>query len=146
MAQSSSLRSGRTRKFKAEINVVPYIDVMLVLLVIFMVVAPLTTLSSINLPTAWAFNKVPNKYLEIELNLDGSFGIGVHGEKMQTTLKREELGARLQELHKKYPDHALMISADKDLKYGDVIQAMKEGKKTGIERVGLTTYWKGIEQ
>jgi biopolymer transport protein TolR len=52
MAHSSSLRGGRTRKFKAEINVVPYIDVMLVLLVIFMVVAPLSTPSMINLPKA----------------------------------------------------------------------------------------------
>ena len=146
MAHSSSLRGGRTRKFKAEINVVPYIDVMLVLLVIFMVVAPLTTLSTINLPKAWKFNKVPSEYLEIELNLDGSFGIGLHGEKMQTSRKHEELDARLQELHKKYPTLPLMISADKEVKYGDVIQAMKQANKTGIDRVGLTTFWKGVEQ
>ncbi len=49
---SSSLRGGRTRKFKSEINVVPYIDVMLVLLVIFMVAAPLTNPGVINLPKA----------------------------------------------------------------------------------------------
>ncbi len=146
MAQSSSLRGSRSRKFKVEINVVPYIDVMLVLLVIFMVVAPLTTLSTINLPKAWKFNKVPNEYLEVELNLDGSFGIGVHGEKIQTSRKREELGTRLQEFHQKYPALPLMISADKDIKYGEVIQAMKQANKTGIDRVGLTTFWKGVDQ
>ena len=52
MSQQLSLRGGRNRKFKSEINVVPYIDVMLVLLVIFMVVAPITAPNVINLPTS----------------------------------------------------------------------------------------------
>ena len=99
MAHSSSLRGGRTRKFKAEINVVPYIDVMLVLLVIFMVVAPLSTPSMINLPKAGKSNQPPTEYLEIELKPDGSATVGIHGKKTQTTSKREELGMRLQELH-----------------------------------------------
>ena len=94
MAQSSSLRGGRTRKFKAEINVVPYIDVMLVLLVIFMVVAPLSTPSMINLPKAGKSSQPPTEYLEIELKPDGSATVGIHGKKTQTTRKREELGTR----------------------------------------------------
>ncbi len=146
MAHSSSLRGGRTRKFKAEINVVPYIDVMLVLLVIFMVVAPLSTPSMINLPKAGKSNQPPTEYLEIELKPDGSATVGIHGKKTQTTSKREELGMRVQELHEKYPELPLMISADKEVKYGDVIQAMKQANKTGIDRVGLTTFWKGVEQ
>jgi len=139
MAQSSSLRGGRTRKFKAEINVVPYIDVMLVLLVIFMVVAPLSTPSMINLPKAGKSNQPPTEYLEIELKPDGSATVGIHGKKTQTTNKREELGTRLKELHEKYPELPLMISADKDIKYDEVVQTISQANKTGISRVGLST-------
>jgi biopolymer transport protein TolR len=139
MAHSSSLRGGRTRKFKAEINVVPYIDVMLVLLVIFMVVAPLSTPSMINLPKAGKSNQPPTEYLEIELKPDGSATVGIHGKKTQTTSKREELGMRLQELHEKYPELPLMISADKDIKYDEVVQTILQANKTGIGRVGLST-------
>ena len=139
MAHSSSLRGGRTRKFKAEINVVPYIDVMLVLLVIFMVVAPLSTPSMINLPKAGKSSQPPTEYLEIELKPDGSATVGIHGKKTQTTPKREELGTRLQELHEKYPELPLMISADKDIKYDEVVQTISQANKTGISRVGLST-------
>ena len=139
MAHSSSLRGGRTRKFKAEINVVPYIDVMLVLLVIFMVVAPLSTPSMINLPKAGKSNQPPTEYLEIELKPDGSATVGIHGKKTQTTNKREELGTRLKELHEKYPELPLMISADKDIKYDEVVQTISQANKTGISRVGLST-------
>jgi biopolymer transport protein TolR len=119
MSNISSMRGGRSRKFKSEINVVPYIDVMLVLLVIFMVVAPLSTPSMINLPKAGKSNQPPTEYLEIELKPDGSATVGVHG--------------------KKYPDLPLMISADKDIKYDEVVQTISQANKTGIARVGLST-------
>ena len=78
MAKVSSMRGGRSRKFKSEINVVPYIDVMLVLLVIFMVVAPLSTPSMINLPKAGKSNQPPTEYLEIELKpVRGPDGLGL---------------------------------------------------------------------
>ena len=60
---SGSMRGGRTRKFKSEINVVPYIDVMLVLLVIFMVAAPLTNPGVINLPNAAKSTLPPTEYI-----------------------------------------------------------------------------------
>ncbi|MFZ9257591.1 MAG: ExbD/TolR family protein [Burkholderiaceae bacterium] len=139
MSNISSMRGGRSRKFKSEINVVPYIDVMLVLLVIFMVVAPLSTPSMINLPKAGKSNQPPTEYLEIELKPDGSATVGVHGKKTVSTKKREELGNRLEELHEKYPDLPLMISADKDIKYDEVVQTISQANKTGIARVGLST-------
>jgi biopolymer transport protein TolR len=139
MANASSMRSGRTRKFKAEINVVPYIDVMLVLLVIFMVVAPLSTPSMINLPKAGKSNQPPTEYLEIELKPDGSATVGVHGKKTISTKKREELGKRLAELHERHPELPLMISADKDIKYDEVVQTIAQANKSGIGRVGLST-------
>ncbi len=75
MGQQSSMRGGRSRKFKAEINVVPYIDVMLVLLVIFMVVAPLTPPNSINLPKAGRSTQPPTDYIEVELKADGAASV-----------------------------------------------------------------------
>ena len=79
MGNSTSLRGGRTRRFKAEINVVPYIDVMLVLLVIFMVVAPLANPSVINLPTAGKSNTVPTRYIHIILEPGSKSSIGLGG-------------------------------------------------------------------
>ncbi|HEX7633793.1 MAG TPA: biopolymer transporter ExbD, partial [Noviherbaspirillum sp.] len=65
MANLSSMRGGRSRKFKSEINVVPYIDVMLVLLVIFMVATPVSNPGVINLPTAAKSSLPPTEYIQI---------------------------------------------------------------------------------
>ncbi len=139
MAQHSTLRGGRSRKFKAEINVVPYIDVMLVLLVIFMVVAPLAPPNSINLPKAGRSTQPPSEYIEIELKPDGAARIGIHGQAMETVSARQQLGARLSRLNRTHPELPLMISADKDIRYDEVVQTIAEANKAGIARVGLTT-------
>lgn len=140
---SSSLRGGRTRKFKSEINVVPYIDVMLVLLVIFMVAAPLSDPGVINLPTAGKSTQPPTEYIHITLAPDMNPTIGIRGQKsgtgpIDTANDRRDLMARLDALHRKtaFP---VMISADKDIKYDEVIQTISEAKKLGIDRVGLAT-------
>ncbi len=139
MGQTSTMRSGRSRKFKAEINVVPYIDVMLVLLVIFMVVAPLTPPNTINLPKAGRSTQPPTDYLEIELKPNGAASIGIHGQAFSATKNREQLGQRLAEMAHKHPDLPLMISADKDIKYDEVVQTITQANKSGIARVGLAT-------
>jgi biopolymer transport protein TolR len=139
MPQLSSLRGGRGRKFKAEINVVPYIDVMLVLLVIFMVVAPLAPPSSINLPRAGQSTQPPASYIEIELKADGAAKVGLHGQPMKSVKNRKQLSEELALLHREQPELALMIAADKDIKYEEVVQAITEAKQSGIQRVGLAT-------
>ena len=141
---SSSLRGGRTRKFKSEINVVPYIDVMLVLLVIFMVAAPLSDPGVINLPTAGKSTQPPTEYIQITLAPDINPTIGVKGQKsgagaVDTASGQPDLIARLNALHQTNPDLPVMISADKDIKYDTVIQTISEAKKLGIDRVGLAT-------
>jgi len=141
---TSSLRAGRTRKFKSEINVVPYIDVMLVLLVIFMVAAPLTNPGVINLPNAAKSALPPSEYIQITLKPDTSATIGINShkgaaEKPETAGGRTDLVRRLDKLHQTNPDMPVMISADKDIKYDDVIQTISEAKKLGIDRVGLAT-------
>ncbi|MGB4346391.1 MAG: biopolymer transporter ExbD [Burkholderiaceae bacterium] len=139
MSRTSSLRGGRSRKFKAEINVVPYIDVMLVLLVIFMVVAPITNPNVINLPTAGRSTLPPVEYIEIALKPKSAASIGIHGKKINTSKDRADLAGQLEQLHKKHPDLPLMISADKEIKYDEVVQSIAQAKKIGISRVGLAT-------
>jgi len=139
----SSMRGGRGRKFKSEINVVPYIDVMLVLLVIFMVAAPLTNPGVINLPTAAKSALPPTDYIQISLKPDTSATIGISGPKSggrdEKVGGRSALLQKLRALHDADPELPVMISADKDIKYDEVIQVISEAKKIGINRVGLAT-------
>ncbi|MFJ3056733.1 biopolymer transporter ExbD [Herbaspirillum sp. NPDC087042] len=140
----SSMRGGRTRKFKSEINVVPYIDVMLVLLIIFMVATPITNPSVINLPTAGKSTQPPSDYIEIALKPNTQATIRINGpksggKKAETVTGKTDLSERLRQLHDDNPDLAVMISADKDIKYDEVVQVISEAKKQGIARVGLAT-------
>lgn len=145
----STLRGERKRKFKAEINVVPYIDVMLVLLIIFMAVAPMTNPSVINLPTAGKSTQPPSDYIEIALSVDALASISINSknasngvkqqEAKESNLDRKALMQRLKEFHTQKPDLPVMVSGDKDIKYDEVIQVISEAKKLGINRVGLAT-------
>lgn len=140
----STMRGGRGRKFKSEINVVPYIDVMLVLLVIFMVATPLTNPGVINLPTAAKSALPPTEYIQISLKPDTSATIGISGQKAGSSHEdkvggRSALIQKLRGMHEENPDLPVMISADKDIKYDEVIQVISEAKRLGINRVGLAT-------
>jgi biopolymer transport protein TolR len=140
---NSPMRGGRSRKFKADINVVPYIDVMLVLLVIFMAAAPMVNPSVINLPTAGKSALPPPSYIQIALKPDEAATIGVTGgsaaSKQQAVSSRAELVRRMRELHAQDGELAIMIAADKNIKYDEVIQMVSEAKKIGFNRVGLAT-------
>jgi biopolymer transport protein TolR len=142
MGFSSSMRSGRRRKFKSEINVVPYIDVMLVLLIIFMVVPPANSPSVINLPSAEKSALPPDEYIHITLKPSAQLSIGINGKKTsvpEDMSNRKDLLDRLRELHGEHPEYPVMIAGDRDSKYDDVIQLISEAKKMGINRVGLAT-------
>lgn len=142
MSFSSSLRGGRGRKFKSEINVVPYIDVMLVLLIIFMVVPPTNSPSVINLPRAEKSTLPPSDYIQIVLKPDASLSIGIAGQNaaaLEDVPDRAAVVRRLRELHLVNPDYPVMIAGDRESKYDDVIQLISEAKKMGINRVGLAT-------
>ncbi|HCN89702.1 MAG TPA: biopolymer transporter ExbD [Oxalobacteraceae bacterium] len=143
-SSSGSMRGGRTRRYKSDINVVPYIDVMLVLLVIFMVAAPLTNPGVINLPTAAKSTLPPTEYIQITLKIDSAASIGISGQKhgtgkSETAPNRKDLMQKLSAMHETNPDLPVMISAEKDIKYDEVIQVISEAKKFGINRVGLAT-------
>ena len=139
---SSSLRGGRGRKFKSEINVVPYIDVMLVLLIIFMVIPPANSPSVINLPQAEKSALPPDDYIQIVLRPNASMSIGVNGKVQrpaQDVSDRSALLRRLRALHEEHPEYPVLIAGDRESKYDDVIQLISEAKKMGINRVGLAT-------
>lgn len=142
MAFSSSMRGGRRRKFKSEINVVPYIDVMLVLLIIFMAVPANEAPSVVNLPRAEKSALPPDTYIQISIEPGNKLSIGVHGKMkvaQDEVADRSALLQRLQALHDENPDFPVLIAGDRDSKYDDVIQLISEAKKMGINRVGLAT-------
>ncbi|USX12841.1 ExbD/TolR family protein [Oxalobacteraceae bacterium OTU3REALA1] len=139
---SSSMRGGRGRKLKSEINVVPYIDVMLVLLIIFMVMPSATDPSIVDLPNAEKSTKPPSDYVQIVIKPNGALSIGVKGkgeDAPETAPNRDALVKKLRTLHETHPDYPVLIAGDKESKYDDVIQLISEAKKMGINRVGLST-------
>ena len=141
MAFNSGMRASR-RKLKSEINVVPYIDVMLVLLIIFMVTPPAQNPSEIKLPSAERSTQPPTDYIQIAVKQDGKLAIGINGKTpqgLEDVSGRGALLARLRAIHEEHPDYPVMISGDRDSKYDDVIQLISEAKKMGISRVGLAT-------
>ncbi|MFT5644450.1 MAG: biopolymer transport protein TolR [Janthinobacterium sp.] len=139
---SSSMRGGRSRKFKSEINVVPYIDVMLVLLIIFMVMPSSNNPSVVNLPSAERTAQPPDDYIQVVLKPDGTLTIGVNGKNVQApqaAANRVDLLSQLRALHTAHPEYPVLIAGDKESKYDDVIQLISQAKKIGINRVGLAT-------
>ena len=145
----SSLRGERKRKFKAEINVVPYIDVMLVLLIIFMVATPMTNPSVINLPTAGQSNQPPADYIEVSIDEDGKTTVtinrrqGGNGRNVQEDKEvardQDDLIRILKEKHDANNDLPVLVWADKKIIYDKVVQVISDAKKLGINRVGLAT-------
>jgi biopolymer transport protein TolR len=141
MAFNSSLRGSR-RKLKSEINVVPYIDVMLVLLIIFMAVPPTQNPSEIKLPSAERSTQPPDDYIQIAIRENAQLQIGITGktpQPLENVDSRSTLVTRLRDIHAEHPDYPVLIAGDRDSKYDDVIQLISEAKKMGINRVGLAT-------
>jgi biopolymer transport protein TolR len=136
----SGMRSSRRRRAMADINVVPYIDVMLVLLVIFMVTAPLVAPSVINLPSVGGSaqqQQTPPLVVSIKGNGDVSVRYkddsGSHEQQMtQADLKNfvsTRAGAN--------PDQPVVIAAEKTVQYDTVMSVMSDLKSLGVKRVGL---------
>ncbi|ARP96472.1 protein TolR [Bordetella genomosp. 13] len=133
-----SVRSGgrHGRRMKADINVVPYIDVMLVLLVIFMVTAPLITPGLIELPSVGQAAQVPAKPLEVQVGPDGKLALRMRepGATPQD-INRAELVAQVRS--RITADTPVVIAADGKVPYESVVQVMDELRNSGITRLGL---------
>ena len=137
------MRGGRRRKLKSEINVVPYIDVMLVLLIIFMAVPPSQNPSVINLPNAEKSALPPDDYIQVRSSRTASLSIGIAGKTARTARGRARppppCRAPARPARPSIPTIPVLIAGDRDSKYDDVIQLISEAKKMGINRVGLAT-------
>ena len=128
---------GRGRRTVNEINMVPFIDVMLVLLIIFMVTAPMLTPGAINVPSAGKSGKPPVEHVaHVLLDKDGS--VRLKTPKGEQTLTLQELGVAAASWQADQgEDSAVMIQADKTLTYETVVNAMSELQRAGVKRVAL---------
>ncbi|MES2386306.1 MAG: biopolymer transporter ExbD [Pseudomonadota bacterium] len=131
---------GRGRRTISEINMVPFIDVMLVLLIIFMVTAPLITPSMIALPKVGKAPGQPPKPIQIEISKDEVIQIKSEGNSVPARLA--EVGAAVKRLQPAVPageqPTPVVISADKSIKYETVVKVMDALQKAGVARVGLS--------
>jgi biopolymer transport protein TolR len=121
-----------------EINVVPYIDVMLVLLVIFMVTAPLIQTGSVDLPSLGKASQPPVAPLEVIIKGDQSLALRDRGKgDAELAVNRTELTRLLQEAQKKNPQQPVVIAADKSVRYEAVLNVMDELQKQKVAKIGL---------
>jgi len=124
-----------------DINIVPYVDVMLVLLVIFMVTAPLITPGVIDLPSVSKAANAPATPLEITIKEDRSIVLRVrdkHGAVAEEQpVARRDLAKVIRERQAKNPDRPVLIAADKDVRYEAVLNVMDELQRQQVKRIGL---------
>jgi len=121
----------KKRRLMNNINVVPYIDVMLVLLVIFMVTAPMTNPGVVELPRVGQDLKQQNTPITVSVKKDGS--LEMEGKK----IKADALLIKLNQAIEKNPELSVVIAADKKTQYENVITVMDLLKQNQIHKVGL---------
>lgn len=130
------------RKLMGEINVVPYIDVMLVLLVIFMVTAPMLTQGiEVNLPKANSepIQEVPNhKPLVLSVDAAGNLYLDV-GDNEEEPTTGKEIVARVGAVLRNRPDTPILVKADRAVPYGNVVGAMVLLQQGGAQSIGFVT-------
>ena len=128
----------RARKSMNQINVVPYIDVMLVLLVIFMVTAPLVNPGEIELPSVGSRLVAPAQPMEVTLRTDGTILLrDQQAGGGALAVSRDELVSRIRAKQAKLPDQAVVIAADRAARYEDVLGVLDLLQRNGVRKVGL---------
>jgi biopolymer transport protein TolR len=134
-------RRGRARKHApmSEINVTPFVDVMLVLLIIFMVTAPMLTSGvPIELPETKGQQLQTNKE-PVTISVDKSGKVFIQ----ETEIKIEDLGAKLKAIAKNGVEEQIFIRGDKGIDYGTVMRVMGRVKSAGFTKVSLVTETEG---
>jgi len=127
--------AGSGRKLMSEINVTPLVDVMLVLLIIFMVTAPMMMEGvDVNLPqTKTKSIKTQEDPLILSVTKNGDVFLENH------TVKLEDLGQKIETVFKYRKEKEVLLRADKDIPYGFVVKVMAEVKRAGIAKLGMVT-------
>ena len=132
----SMVSRGRGRRTINEINMVPFIDVMLVLLIIFMVTAPLISPSVIDLPSVGKAAKQPDQVIQLILDKNDSIQMKIKDKTNSIALK--EVAAAVKLAQGSAENSAVVISADKNIKYETVVKVMDTLQRAGVQRVGLS--------
>ncbi|MFC5570575.1 protein TolR [Lysobacter yangpyeongensis] len=134
-----SMRRHRKRKLKAEINVVPYIDVMLVLLVIFMVTAPLLTLGvDVDLPQTNAKSINPKEdTIVVRVDPNGSYALVTKDDPTPRSMTPKMLEARVRAIVSQNKDASFLVAARGEGKYQDVMDAMALLQRANVKKIGL---------
>jgi biopolymer transport protein TolR len=128
---------GSRRRTINEINMVPFIDVMLVLLIIFMVTAPLITTGVIDLPTVGKAKLRPEHVVEVVVTGDDTVKLRLDGKDIEGATLRT-LVARVRQAQAGNAETPVVISADKAIKYEAVVKVMSTLQGGGVQRVGLS--------
>ncbi len=134
-------RQKNRRKLNSDINVVPYIDVMMVLLVIFMITAPMLTQGvNVDLPQATAdpVDAQDQEPVIVTVDKDGAYYINIGGDE-QEAIDQEEVSKRVDKLLNANPKQLLLVRGDKDVNYDKVVKLMSLLQQAGATRVGLVT-------
>ena len=127
---------GRGRRSISEINMVPFIDVMLVLLIIFMVSAPLITTGVVDLPSMGKAKQRPPSVIEVIVGTDEHLRIRIDKADPQPTTV-SALAAQVSELQAGRADVPVVIAADKAVRYESVVKVMDTLQRANVQRVGL---------
>ncbi|MEY3613130.1 MAG: Biopolymer transport protein ExbD [Pseudomonadota bacterium] len=127
---------GRGRRTISEINMVPFIDVMLVLLIIFMVTAPMITPSMVDLPSVGKAAKQPDQVVQVVIQKDERLELVSNGKTDSATLG--SVAASVKRVVGDGTNTAVVISADRNVKYETVVKVMDSLQRAGIARVGLS--------
>ena len=136
MASVSSRGGSRRRRTMNEINMVPFIDVMLVLLIIFMVSAPLITTGVVDLPSVGKSKQQPKQVIQIIVGTDERLKIKIDQIEPES-IPLNRLAERVKKAQGPEGNDPVVISADKNVKYEAVVQVMDTLQRAGVARVGL---------
>jgi len=138
MSTAFSTRHRKRRKLKAEINVVPYIDVMLVLLIIFMATAPLLNLGvDVDVPDSNAKSiNTEKKPIIVSVDVNGNYRIAV-GDSPSEAVNAATLSARIEQLTQSNKDLTVFVAGDNDASYSAVYGAMVLLQQAKVARVGM---------
>ena len=127
---------GRGRRTINEINMVPFIDVMLVLLIIFMVTAPMITPSVVDLPSVGKAGKQPDRVIQIVIAKDET--LELKQQSKTTKLGKSDVASAVKTAQDGDASVPVVISADRNVKYESVVKVMDTLQRAGIQRVGLS--------
>ena len=133
-----SHRGGGRRRTISEINMVPFIDVMLVLLIIFMVSAPLITTGVVDLPTVGKSKQRPEHVVELIVGKDERVRIRLDSKDEGQPVALGQVASRVRDLQAGDASIPVVISADQSVKYQTVVDVMNRLQKSGVQRVGLS--------